>query len=108
MNLARWSPFQSSQVREICAHLSRAEKQCLVRHGFVYGLWVAATVGLPISIALQAEHVVAWGIAAGLLLVHLVALPMWQARVRRMLCSTEWARSQGVTPENLGLFGRRL
>ena len=107
MNIATWSPFQSSQVREICAHVSPAEKQRIVRHGFGYGLWVAATVGLPINIALQAEHVVAWVIAAGLLLVHLVALPMWQARVRRMLCATEWAKSQGVTPENLRLFGWR-
>ena len=108
MNRALWSPFQSSQVREILAQVSPAEKQRFVRHGVGYGLWVAATVGLPINIALQAEHVVAWGIAGGLLLIHLVALPMWQARMRRMLCSTEWARSQGVTPENLGLFGWRL
>ena len=108
MNIATWSPFQSSQVREICAHVTPAEKQRIVRHGFGYGLWVAATVGLPINIALQAQHVVAWVIAAGLLLVHLAALPMWQARVRRMLCATEWAKSQGVTPENLRLFGWRL
>jgi hypothetical protein len=109
MDIATWSPFQSDQVREICEHMTPAEKRRAAHHGAVYGVWVSVTVAMPVSIiALRAESGSAWLIGGGLVLLHLAVLPLWQRRVREFLCSTSWAVQQRIRSRDLKLFGWRI
>src|SRR5438477_5784446 len=107
MDFATWSPFQSKQVREICAHMTGTERSRTMARGFGYGLWVFLTVGAIASGAWWANPALRIT-AGGLLAIHLCAVPFWQRRVRRLLCSTNWSREQGLTPQHLRLFEFRF
>jgi hypothetical protein len=47
-----WSPFQAPEVRQICAHMTDAERAEGVRRGGFYGLWVFATFAGPLFFAI--------------------------------------------------------
>jgi hypothetical protein len=104
MDLTTWSPFQSRQVQEICAHMTASEKSRAWTRGFGYGMWVCVTVAGPLAFgwwsASTPLRVGAWA----LLGVHVCALPYWLRQTRRFLCSTAWAQGQGVAPDQLTLF----
>jgi len=99
MNLATWSPFQSDQVREICAHMTAEERGDAVERAALYGIWVALTVGLPIRLLWTTTS--RWSVVIGVMLIalHVVAVPWWHRRSKRLLLSTEWACSQGVSED---------
>ncbi len=99
-----WAPFQSPDVRQICAHMTEAEKREASRRGAFYGLWVAATFAIPVSLAVVAPNPTLLVIAAVLIVIHIACLPLWFRRQRRYFCSTAWAREQGFTPERLKLL----
>lgn len=102
-----WSPFQSPQTREILAHMTESEKSRAAWRGAFYGVWCAGTVALPLSyVFLGQEPWVTYG-AAELVVIHLVCIPIWTKMQRRFLCSTAWARAQGIRPERLVLFSFR-
>jgi uncharacterized membrane protein len=107
-NWKTWSPFQSPEVREICVHMTDAERAQVAERGGGYGFWVVATFALPLAFALTSRSSVAIIIAAVLVSIHIVAIPFWQRRQKQFLCSTAWAREQGYTPERLRLFGFRV
>ena len=104
-----WSPFQSETVRDICANMTAEEKSAVTRRGFMYGLWVAVSVALPLQLIFM-------GFATGnlnpilatfgglLVVAHIVGIPIWQRRQRQFLCSTIWARESGIQPDSLKLF----
>jgi len=99
-----WSPFQSPEVREICAHLTKSERNHISLLGLLSGVWVVATVfGIPVflrSFPAPGSWIVAgvWGV------LFAVSIPMLQRMGRHFLCSTVWAREQGLLPERLNLF----
>ena len=99
-----WAPFQSPDVRQICAHMTEAERRGATHRGALYGLWVAATFAVPVSLAVVAANPTLVVIAAVLIVIHIACLPLWFRRKRRYFCSTSWAREQGFTPERLRLF----
>jgi len=107
-NWKTWSPFQSPEVRDICAHMTDAERAEVSQRGGGYGLWVAATFALPLAFALTYRSLVAIVIASILVTVHIVCIPIWQKCQKRFLCSTAWAREQGFTPERIRMFAFRL
>ena len=107
INWKTWSPFQSKEVREICAHMTDAEHTKLSRRAYLYGAWVFATVARPSSSALGNRNPAVIGIAVVLLVVHVVCIPIWQRMQRNFLCSTAWAREHGYTPKQLRLFSFR-
>jgi hypothetical protein len=102
-----WSPFQSAEVRDICAHLTEDEKSESSRRGGFYGLWVAATLALPLSMALVSKSQGLVLVAVVLVVVHLACIPVWQRMQRRFLCTTAWAREHAITPEQLKRFAFR-
>ncbi|HEY1050913.1 MAG TPA: hypothetical protein VGE39_14180 [Prosthecobacter sp.] len=102
-----WAPFQSLMVREICAHMTAAEKSAAAFRGGCYGLWVAATLACPVSLAVSTRSPLLLGFAALLVLTHLLCIPLWLKMQRQFFCSTAWAREQGITPERLSLFGTK-
>jgi hypothetical protein len=102
-----WSPFQSREVREICMHMTDGEKAVASRRGGLYGFWVFATFAGPLSIAVVYPQPGLIAIAAVLVVVHIVCIPVWQRMQRKFLCSTSWAREHGCTPERLRMFAFR-
>ena len=101
-----WSPFQSRQVREICAHMTDAERRELSLRGALFGIWNAATFFVPWAIAFYAPKPLNWFFAPTVLLVGLAFYPLWQRIMREFLASTKWARQQGVAPESLPMSPR--
>jgi len=105
MDWQTWSPFQSEGVRQVVAHLSPEEKETLLLRSRNYGRWVAFTFAMPIALAVVLRDTVVIVIAASLVSIHLACIPLWQKSTRRFLCSTKWAREQGLDPAQLKLFG---
>ena len=103
MSLATWSPFQSNEVREICAHMTSEERSQAGGRSALYGVWVFASVVAPLGTAWRIQTPWMWTLAAVAILGHLAFIPVWQRRVRRFLSSTQWARGSGQAA-NLRLF----
>lgn len=99
-----WSPFQSPELREICAHMTDSERNKASQLGGVYGLWVAVTFAGPLAFAFGLRNFTLGIVALLLLIVHIACVPIWQKTIRRFLCSTAWARERDFTPEQLRLF----
>ena len=107
-NWKTWSPFQSPEVRDICAHMTDAEKAETSRRGGLYGFWVAATFAVPLAFAIVERSLLFIIIAVVLVAIHIVCIPIWQRMQRRFLCSTTWAREHGITPDRLRMFAFRV
>lgn len=106
-----WSPFQSPEVRGICAHLTTAERQHLLARAADYGRETAWRFALPFSIV-----AVSFFYSRPLGFVLLVPFIIYcstverrrirahQQRVRELLATTEFGREHGYTPEALRMF----
>ena len=101
------SPFQSRETREICDHMTESEKKEVVKRGGLYGVWVAISLAIPISLAFTFPSSLTIGIAVLLAIIHLIGIPIWQKKQREFLCSTEWAKAQGYSADQLKMFGRK-
>ena len=84
-----------------------AERAEISRRGGLYGVWAFVTFAGPLMVLFTAGSPVLMVIAAILIAIHAVGVPMWQKMQKAFLCSTEWAREQGFTPERLRLFAFR-
>jgi hypothetical protein len=103
MDLATWSPFQSDQVREICAHMTSEERCETARRAGLYGLWALASVVAPLGATVRIQAPWTWALAAVAVAVHIACIPAWQRRTRIFLSSTRWALERGLTAD-LKLF----
>jgi predicted Ser/Thr protein kinase len=99
-----WSPFQPPEIREICAHMTEAERREGALRGMLFGLWNAATFFIPWAIVFFAPKPLNWIFAPTALLVGLAFYPLWQRMTREFLASTIWARQQGIAPESLRML----
>lgn len=107
-----WSPFQSDQVKAICAHMTKTERRAAIRRGAWWGLLVGMVPGM-IALVLgvvvfRSALVVVTVCFLVLPLIALVLYRKWLPSVVRsqqaFLASTEWARSQGIKPEDIRLY----
>ena len=96
MSLWTWSPFQSDEVREICARMTQEERDRAVERSAVYGVWVFFSVIVPVR-AVASEDVWIRGLAVAALAVHLALIPLWRRHTRAFLSSTQWARGRGLS-----------
>ena len=106
-----WSPFQSTEVREICAHLTPAEHAQLIadarQRGSDIGRWIAGPLGVTVGLLFWS-----WQVGLALLALYVVyfafsgyaRLRAMRCRSMELLCETEWARSRGYTPDRLRLM----
>src|ERR1039458_7575320 len=111
-----WSPFQSPEVREICAHLTPVEHARLVTNARHRGAEIGGSMA-TMSFAIAAVFLFLswqlfswWTFLVGLALISIyfaiADAPRRQAMRRRsleLLCETEWAQSEGYTPDRLKL-----
>jgi len=106
-----WSPLQSREVRDICAHLTAAEREQLFHDARQRGrqifLWLAAPLSFAIVFCLQSWRFGRLVIPLFLTYFAVWGLPRFQ-RMRRhtveLLCHTEWARGQGYAPDRVKLM----
>ena len=103
-NWKTWAPFQSPEVREICAHMTEAEGRAASRRAALYGLWCGVTFAGPVAVAFVIQTSAFIAIVAVLISVHLGCRRVWLRLQRSFFCSTAWAREQGFTPRRLRLF----
>jgi hypothetical protein len=106
-----WSPFQSSEVRDICAHLTPAEKQHLLVLAAQYGRDSGWRFAVPFALVLISFP---YSRLVGLVLLvcfitYCATLAQQrvrahQRRVREFLCATGYARERGYTPDSLRMF----
>jgi hypothetical protein len=106
-----WSPFQSPEVQEICAHLTPPERQKLIDDARARGTDLGQWLAFPLTFALI-SFAFSWRLGTALLVLYalyvlLIGLPRLRATWRRsrdLLCDTGWARSQGYTADRLNLM----
>jgi hypothetical protein len=106
-----WSPFQSPEVREICAHLTRTEHALLMEDARGRGRQIGQWFAVPLAVVVGFLY---WSWRLGLVLVALFVvyfvlwvIPRFRAMRRHsieFLCETEWARSRNYAPARLRLM----
>ena len=106
MDWMTWSPFQSAEVKDICAHMTQSERSAAVKRAALYGVWVVISLALPTVLAIRHPSWLALCIATPLVAIHILCIPLWQRKQREFLCSTEWAKSQGLEPHDVKRFAR--
>jgi hypothetical protein len=107
-----WSPFQSDQVKAICAHMTKTERRAALRRGALGGLLIGIVpgmIGLILGVVVFRSAVVV--VTVCFLIFPLLALVLsrkWLPNVvksqQNFLASTEWARSQGIKAEDIRLY----
>lgn len=106
-----WSPFQSPEVRDICAHLTTAEKQHLMAQAARYGQDSAWRFAMPFALVTLSFF---YSRPAGFVLLVLFIIYCFtverqrkrahQKRVREFLAATEFGREHGYRPDALRMF----
>lgn len=107
-----WSPFQSEQVKEICAHMTGGERRATAWRGAAWGLLIGLVPGMTAvflgMVILRSALVVATVWLLIFPLTALVSRKRWWPHVVRsqqhFLASTEWAQSQGIKPQEIQLY----
>jgi len=106
-----WSPFQSAEVREICAHLSPTEHALLIEDARERGRQIGYWFAFPLAFV-AAFLVTSWPLGLALSALFVVYFVLWGLpRFRAMwahsvelLCETEWARTRNYAPTNIKLM----
>ncbi len=98
-----WAPFRSPLTREICAHMTEAEKRGATTRALLFGLWNAMTFFGPLFCVtfVSLPGPMRWMYGAAILVIGLSFYPKWLRMHREFLASTSWARAKGITPEQL-------
>jgi len=105
MDWYTWSPFQSEDTKAICSNMTATEKIIAAKRGALYGFWVAISLAIPMGLSIFRPSLMSLCLISVFVIVHILCIPVWQRKQREFLCGTEWARSQGFTPEDLKLLG---
>jgi hypothetical protein len=106
-----WSPFQSRQVQEVCAHLTPEEHTQLVFNARQFGSAIGRWAALPFGLT---AFLFSWSLQAGsvALILFIGYFCYWAFprlnRIRQenidVLCKSEWARNQGFASASLATF----
>ena len=111
MTNSTWSPFQSPEVKEICAHLTPEEQEQFVRQARDNGArlgnrfaFPAVLTGMSFAYSSRVGSVLLVFCAIYFLVVGLPTLRKMRDRTRQLLCDTAWAQSHGYTSEKLRLM----
>ena len=105
MDLRTWSPFQSQTVKDICSHMTESEKSAVTSYGASFGVVVAVFFAIPLSVGLTFLRPSIFGMPGIALLAWLVigvfVIIHRRKKGKELLCSTEWAKSQGITADKI-------
>ncbi len=105
MDWKTWSPFQSQTVKDICTHMTEDEKKAVSSYGAQFGMMVAVFFAIPLSVGFTFLRPSIMGLPGLALLVWLAigvfVLMHRRKKGKELLCSTQWAKSQGITPDKV-------
>jgi hypothetical protein len=107
-----WSPFQSDQVKEICANMTRTERRAAIKRGALWGILIGILPGMTaLILGMVVFRSVTVVVTVCFLIFPLMALVLWKKWLpllirsqQRFLASTEWAKSQGIKAEDVQLY----
>ena len=105
-----WSPFQSDQVKQICAHMTKTERRAAVKRGALWGLLIGIVpgmIGLILGVVVFRSAMIVVTVCYlifPLIALVLCKLPNVVKSQQNFLASTEWARSQGIKAEDIHLY----
>lgn len=107
-----WSPFQSDQVKEICAHMTKTERRAAVKRGALWGILIGIVPGMiALILGLVVFRSAMVVVTVCFLIFPLIALVLckrWLPNVvksqQNFLASTEWAKRQGLKAEDIQLY----
>jgi tRNA A-37 threonylcarbamoyl transferase component Bud32 len=97
--------MRTAAAQEIAGNLNGAERRESGIRDTMFALWNAATWFLPVFLVfhLMPGQPLGYVLAGLTLFIGVIALPVWRRMQVDFLCSTEWAREQGITPRSLAL-----
>jgi len=109
-----WAPFQSDQVKAICAHMTAEERSETIsrstRLGAILGLSIGGClfIGFLLSSRLFDSPLLR---LLGMLLplLILIAIAFWKLKPitdrsqKEFLASTQWAKNEGLSPNDIVL-----
>jgi hypothetical protein len=105
MDWRTWAPFQSKAVKDICAHMTEEEKTAVESFSKVTGLLAAICFALPLSFGVMLvkslESIYATTALIVWIIIGVLVLLQRRRKSKEILCSTNWAKSQGYTPEKI-------
>jgi len=104
LDLFSVGPLASPEVREISAHMTKAERNEASFYGLLVGLWVVAATFGNFWLIRSFPAPGNWIVAGVIGLLFLVSLPLAFRVQRRFFCSTLWAKAQGYDADTLKLF----
>jgi len=121
MDWRTWAPFQSKKMREVCEHLTAKEMREVARRAagwgrtvgwsfagyaallFTYQVWPkwAPQIGLSYDSVPQIPLWLDISLIVILVVIWLPAGMRFRKRQKEFLASTEWAKMQGYTVDDL-------
>ena len=75
--------------------MTEEEKNELAAHGSKYGVWCALTFAIPIGVVAVQRTTLTMVIAGTLIIIHIIGIPIWRKKQKKILYSTQWAKSKG-------------
>ncbi len=95
--------MRSKAVQEIASHMTWQERRESGIREVMFSIWNAATFFLPVFLVffIMPGKPLGFFLAGLTLFIGLLAMPVWRRMALDFLCSTEWARTQGITPRRL-------
>jgi predicted Ser/Thr protein kinase len=97
-----WSPGQSEKAREICSHMTESERKEALQRDIILGLMLAVPLScIYVAMDTLVPSASLWFVVALQAILLVISLPILIFRERRFLCSTSWARKQGLAPDVL-------
>ena len=109
-----WAPFQSNQVKEICAHMTAAERSRTIGRAACFGATLGVLLG---AIGFTGMLMGKWLFGSVLMAVVviepviliLMGLALWKLKPRMdrsqkmFLASMQWSKDEGLRPDNIVL-----
>jgi uncharacterized membrane protein len=113
-----WAPFQSDQVKEICRHMTDEERGQAVKRSSLFALMIGLAITslnlvlIPFAFWLSQNCDVPGIIIMPFVLIAMVIAVAWnrlplkkklEQSAKEFYASTQWAKQQGLTPEQIKL-----
>ena len=103
-----WSPFHSPEMREICAHLTKEERNQASLLSLICGVAFSAIMILGIqTLMVSTPGPGIWIVCSVFVILLIVCFPIGARMLRQLLCSTAWAKQHGFKPEQFRIYSFR-
>ena len=98
---ANWSSGQPPLIRDICSHMTKAERGEVAVRSWLFAVWNAVTWFAPFFACMFLPSPLGWIVGFCCLVIGLSFYPFLLRLMPDFLVSTQWAREQGITLRQL-------